>query len=489
MLLATGLVLAGGAGAAEYQPNWDSLDSRPIPGWFKDAKFGIFIHWGVYAVPAFAPKGNYAEWYWNRLGTGTGGIESAKETNETLEYHKKTYGSNFVYQDFVPMFKAQMFDPAHWAKVFRQAGAKYVVMTSKHHDGFCMFKSAEANRSWGRPWNSVDVGPQRDLLGDLGEAVRAEGLRMGFYYSLYEWYNPLWRTDQEVFITEHMIPQFKDVVTRYKPSIIFSDGEWDLPAETWRSPALLAWLFNESPVKNEVVVNDRWGKNTRHRHGDYYTTEYGTGMEGTDHAWEENRGMGHSYGFNRNETLEDYRTGRELTLMLIDLVSRGGNLLLNVGPHADGRIPVIMEERLLEIGRWLDLNGEAIYSTRPWRKNRQWSEGEIPKVEYGGTFRVKYDINEVTGLPHNGRAVIEAFFTAKEDTLYAITPRWPDEELILHEVHTTPDTRISLLGFDGLVSWESRDENLVIKRPNPNALSTPSLREQPAFTFKITKVQ
>ena len=140
----------------------------------------------------------------------------------------------------------------------------------------------------------MEVGPKRDLLGDLTTEVRKRGLKMGIYYSLYEWYNPLWLSDKPRYVTEHMHPQFKDVVTKYKPSIIFSDGEWDLTSAEWKSPELLAWLFNESPVRDEVVIDDRWGKDTRHKHGGYFTTEYTAGLEGSTHPWEESRGMGFS---------------------------------------------------------------------------------------------------------------------------------------------------------------------------------------------------
>jgi alpha-L-fucosidase len=137
-----------------------------------------------------------------------------------------------------------MFDPDEWAAIIKQSGAKYVVLTSKHHEGFCMFQSAEANRDWGQPWNAVDIGPKRDLLGDLSTSVRKAGLKMGFYYSLYEWFNPLWLNDHKLFVDKHLFPQFKDVVTRYKPSIIFGDGEWDMTSAEWRSPELLAWLYH-----------------------------------------------------------------------------------------------------------------------------------------------------------------------------------------------------------------------------------------------------
>ena len=141
---------------------------------------------------------------------------------------------------------------------------------------------SEASKTWGRPWNAVEIGPKRDLLGDLTTAVRAKGLKMGIYYSLYEWYNPLYLSDKPRYVSEHMTPQFKDVVTHYKPSIIFSDGEWEMASADWQTESLLAWLYNESPVKDEVVVDDRWGKDTRHKHGGYWTTEYTPGMAAMD---------------------------------------------------------------------------------------------------------------------------------------------------------------------------------------------------------------
>src|SRR5256884_3990929 len=194
-------------------------------------------------------------------------------------------------------------------------------ISSKHHEGFALWPSKEASATWGRPWNAVEIGPKRDLLGDLTDAVRRKGLRMGYYYSLYEWYNPLWLYNKPRYVTEHMFPQFKDLVTRYKPSVIFSDGEWEMSSADWHSAELLAWLFNDSSAKDEVVINDRWGSDTRHKHGGYWTTEYTAGMSGIDHPWEENRGMGVSYGYNRAEGLNVYHTARELALILVDTVS------------------------------------------------------------------------------------------------------------------------------------------------------------------------
>jgi alpha-L-fucosidase len=191
----------------------------------------------------------------------------------------------------------------------------------------------------------------------------------------------------------------------------------------------LARLFNESPVKDEVAIDDRWGKDTRHKHGGYYTTEYTSGMQQDAHPWEESRGMGYSYGYNRNEKIDDYRTERELLMMLIDIVSRGGNLLLDIGPTADGRIPVIMEQRLLQIGDWLKVNGEAIYGTHARKATRQWSTGTAPKLEEK-QFMSDYPIGSLVDTPPAGNARVDAFYTAKGDAVYAILPRRPVKEIV-----------------------------------------------------------
>ena len=480
------LALCGTALAQPYQPDWQSLDRRPTPAWFGDAKFGIFIHWGVYSVPAYAPvipgKLAYAEWYWNAMTQG----QQAGATNPvhtgTWAYHQKQYGTDFHYQSFAPQFRAELFDPDHWADVFARSGAKYVVLTSKHHEGFALWPSREASATWRRPWNATEIGPKRDLLGDLSDAVRKRSLKMGYYYSLYEWYNPLYLYDKPRYMKEHMVPQFKDLVSTYKPAIIFSDGEWDLPSSEWRSPELLAWLFNESPVKDDVVVNDRWGKDTRHKHGGYWTTGYTPGMSGNEHAWEESRGMGFSYGYNRAERLEHYHTGRQLLTMLVDIVSRGGNLLLDIGPDADGTIPVVMEERLVEMGHWLAVNGDAIYGTKPWKVPQQWSAGERPKIDYDAEFETAYDVTALVEKPAPGKAGIDAFFTAKGNDVYAILPRWPGKQLRLTEGGLKPKA-ITLLGATPPLKWKAAGATVVVDLPDlPD-----SLLGQPLWVLKISQ--
>jgi alpha-L-fucosidase len=455
--------------AGPYESRWESLDKRPLPGWFNEAKFGVFICWGPYSVPSWAPKGTYAECY---------GDEMRQKGSPTHQFHLKNYGADFKYEQFGPMLKGELWDPDSWADLIARSGAKYVVFTSNYHDGYCTWPSP-----YHKGWNSVDVGPKRDVLGELTAAVRKRNVKMGIYYSLYECYHPLWQSDRKRFVDEHLFPQFKDVVTRYQPAVVFSDGEWDMDSKDWKTEHLLAWLFNESSCRNEVVVNDRWGKDCRHKHGGYWTTEYAAGLKDASHAWEENRGMGFSYGCNRAERIDDYKTARELILILCDLVSRGGNFLLDIGPQGDGTIPVIMEQRLLEIGDWLKVNGEAIYGTRYAGHDCQWSEGKRPRQQFG-EFMVKYDLIEQVGQrPKGGVAVKQAFFTKKPGALYAITPGWPGKDLVLRDLRMPAEAVVTMLGVPGTLKYRTEGSALVITLPDLGPDEAPCRH---AFAFKIT---
>ncbi|MBC7901953.1 MAG: alpha-L-fucosidase, partial [Gemmatimonadaceae bacterium] len=329
--------------AQSYQPSWESLDSRPVPQWFRDSKFGIFIHWGVYSVPGWSPKGTYSEWYQNGLNNG----DTAR-----IRFHKNKFG-DLTYYQLADQFKAELFNPDEWASLFEQSGAKYIVLTSKHHDGFCLWPDQQSAKAWGMPWNSVVAGPKRDLLGELFRAVRKTSVRPGMYYSLYEWFNPIWKADKSKYAIEHAWPQMKDLINNYKPDVFWTDGDWDASAETWKSQEFLSWLYNESPVKGSVVTYDRWGSGVRFKHGQVYTPEYQPNLDFEDNYWEESRGIGHSYGYNREEDGWDYNSSQSLVLALVDKVSRGGNFLLDIGPDEHGKIPPIMQERLLDIGKWM----------------------------------------------------------------------------------------------------------------------------------------
>ncbi len=467
------------AAETKAEAAWEAIDGRPTPGWWRDAKFGIFIHWGAYSVPAYSKVGHYSEWYWQDLrNTRRNGHELVKG------FHDRVYGNKFTYPDFVPHFKCELFDPDQWARTFADSGAKYVVLTSKHHDGYCLWPSKEADKSWGRPWCSTNSGPGRDLLGELTTAVRKTDVKMGIYYSLYEWFNPLYNADVNTFVDQHLVPQFKDVVNKYQPAVIFSDGEWDHPAAVWKSADLLTWLFNESPCKDEVVINDRWGKGDRHKHGGYYTTEYGAGLPNADNPWEENRGMAHSFGYSRTERFADYNSTETLLLMLIDIVSRGGNFLLDIGPTADGRIPPLMEERLIEIGDWLEVNGEAIYGTTTHRETCQWTAGTVQQLGKG-SYKVRYDVIKFLKSPDEGMARKEALFTRKGNTLYAICAMLPDEQLVLRGIRASDEATVTMLGGDNL-DWRQSDEDLIITMPRLNPSKMPCRH---AWTFKVSEVE
>ncbi|MBL7739682.1 MAG: alpha-L-fucosidase [Chitinophagaceae bacterium] len=465
-----------------YLPSWESLDKRPTPMWFKDAKFGIFIHWGAYAVPGWSTKGNYAEWYQYGLQT----TDSAR-----MRFHKAKFGDRSYY-DLAHDFKAELFNPDEWARLFEQSGAKYIVLTSKHHDGFTLWPSKEADKTWGFKWNAWDIGPKRDLLGDLFKAVRKTSVHAGMYYSLYEWFNPLWKNDPKRFVEEHTWPQMKDLIHAYQPDVFWTDGDWDAPAETWKSQEFLAWLYNESPVKDKVVVNDRWGSGIRFKHGGIFTPEYQPDLDFEDHYWEESRGMGYSYGYNREEDAWDYNSTQSLVIALVDKVSRGGNFLLDIGPDEHGKIPPIMQERLLEIGEWLKINGEAIYGTSRWKIPVQWSEGRRDykgsNEHIAGDWKTGGDIMlKLTVDPDPGYAVKEVFYTYHytNQSLYAIFPKYPDNrKLVLRKMQLPSGTRIRFLSTKEELSWQQAGENVEISLPefNPN-----KIKPQYAFAVKIEK--
>lgn len=472
ILLPLALVASITAMAQPFQPEWSSLNTRPVPAWFRDAKFGIFIHWGVYAVPGYTTKGGYAEWYQHGLETG----DSARK-----EYHRKRFG-NLTYYDLADQFKAELYNPDEWARLFEKSGAKYMVLTSKHHDGYALWPNNDASRTWGRGWNSLVTGPRRDLLGDLFRAVRKTSVRAGMYYSLYEWFNPLWKSDQEKYVSTHVWPQMKELINNYQPDVFWTDGDWDASDATWKSKEFLAWMYNESPVKDKVVTYDRWGSGIRFKQGAVFTPEYQPELDFDQHYWEESRGMGYSYGYNREEDAWDYNSAQSLIYHLIDKVSRGGNFLLDIGPDAHGKIPPIMQERLLDIGKWLSANGEAIYGTERWKYTCQWSAGKRDyKAKKGEDFMLKLTVDAAPGY-----ATKEVFYTYKsaQQLLYAILPRYPaDGKIVLKNLGpTVPLKKITLLATGAVLPATLQGNDVVIQLPafDPNVFSTAS-----AYVIKI----
>ncbi|MFN9665595.1 MAG: alpha-L-fucosidase [Bacteroidota bacterium] len=472
ILFSLALLTAITGAAQPYLPEWSSLNTRPVPGWFKDAKFGIFIHWGVYAVPGYTTKGGYAEWYQHGLENG----DSARK-----EYHRKRFG-NLTYYDLADQFKAELYNPDEWARLFEKSGAKYIVLTSKHHDGYALWPNNDASRSWGRGWNSLVTGPRRDLLGDLFRAVRKTSVRAGMYYSLFEWFNPLWKSDPDKYVSTHVWPQMKELINNYQPDVFWTDGDWDASDATWKSKEFLAWMYNESPVKDKVVTYDRWGSGIRFKQGAVFTPEYQPELDFDQHYWEESRGMGYSYGYNREEDAWDYNSSQSLIYHLIDKVSRGGNFLLDIGPDEHGKIPPIMQERLLDIGKWLSVNGEAIYGTERWKYTCQWSAGKRDyKAKKGEDFMLKLTVD-----PAPDCATKEVFYTYRsaQQQLYAILPRYPsDGKIVLKNLGpTVPLKKITLLATGTTLPATLPGNDVVIQLPpfDPNVFSTSS-----AYVIKI----
>ncbi|CAG2106377.1 unnamed protein product [Medioppia subpectinata] len=424
----------------KYAPNWDSIDARPLPHWYDEAKVGIFIHWGVFSVPSFG-----SEWFWWRW-RGT----HDKACNDFMA---RNYKPRFTYADFAHQFTAEFYEPNHWAEIFKASGAKYVVLTAKHHEGYTLWPSKTSFN-----WNSVDIGPNRDLLGDLATAVRKAGLRFGAYHSWFEWFNPLYNDDKNNkwstrrFVQFKARPELEELVNTYKPEVIWSDGDWEAPDTYWNSTDFLVWLYNESPVKDTVVVNDRWGAGTGCKHGGYFSCDdrYNPGVL-QRHKWENAMTLDKSsWGFRRDAQLSDYLTTHQLVTTLAQTVSCGGNLLINIGPTHDGRVAPIFEERLRALGAWLAVNGESIYATTPWKHQ-------------------------------NDTIAKNVWYTQKAQSVYAIALDWPQtNQLTLGAVDTKIVDTIQLLGAKGHLVFKESGASTVVTFPQ---LSPGSLSQ--AFVLKI----
>lgn len=357
--------------------------------------------------------------------------KSMKE--DAYNYHRRKYGPNFAYDDFIPMFKAKKYDPVAWARLFKKAGAKYVVLTAKHGDEFALWPSRYTNR------NAGDMGPHRDLVGELTRAVRNEGLKMGFYHNTtYSFWDERYPKAEGM---KYMNNSIKELVDRYHPSILWGDV-WTGPVKDssgqplgavhWNSKELLAYFYNHSEHPDQVVANDRWGidKNGKHR-GDYHTPEGKLIEEISQKKWETCNSLDpHSWGYNARCKEEEYMTVKEAVHYLVDIVSKNGNFLLNIGPRADGTIPELMKKRLLGIGRWLAVNGEAIYGT-----------------DYCHSF---------------GECNIR--FTRKgNNVLYAIALDWPGNLLhikSLPELQESNIKAVKMLGIDKELEWSRDREGL-----------------------------
>ncbi len=459
-----GITVPGDSSAGEkshYEPTTESLRKHKAPQWFEDAKFGIFVHWGVYAVPA------YHEWYitfmspMSSFGPNLGGppytakrghlsedVFKANTLEDAVRYHLENYGPDFAYDDFIPMFKAEKYDPQGWAELFRKSGAKYVVLTARHGDEFALWPTKLTKR------NAIEMGPHRDLAGDLTKAVCAAGLKMGFYHNTtYSFWDPRFPGRDWV---RFMNDSIKELIDLYHPSLLWGDvqtasvsGEDGkrLGADYWGGKEVLAYFYNHAADPSEVVANDRWGQlHDGTFLGDYETPERSRMQDISEKKWETCDSLDPiSWGYNRRLKDYEYMTANQLVDYLVDVVSKNGNLLINVGPRADGTIPDVMRETLEGTGEWLQVNGEAIYGTRPW------------KIFRDGDVR----------------------FTRKGNTLYAISLEWPEGELALRSLADVDVARVEMLGLALQPQWKKSPQGVTIKMPDKKPCRY-------AYTFKIT---
>jgi alpha-L-fucosidase len=442
----------------DYQPTTESLDKHQVPQWFNDAKLGFFIHWGAFSVPAWAPVGNYAEWY---------GREMNNVGSPTYNHHKEVYGENYPYDQFIEDWKPTKFDPNQWIKLFEKGGAKYFVMVSKHHDGVALWDTATSDR------NTVALGPHRDFVKELFDAAKKSPLKTGVYYSMPEWYHPNYSlgsgfpggpphnpyTGEEVpytgykpindYVMDHQYPQMVELVQKFDPDVIWCDI-----GGPNNSDQFMAYYYNQAknrPVPKDVVVDNRCGNS----HYDFTTPEYSVEPNINPSKWEATRGIGYSFGYNQQEGVNDYLSADQLIDSFTDIVSKNGNLLLNIGPKADGSIPDIQAQRIRALGQWLKINGEGIYGTTYWNH----AEDEASNVP------VRY--------------------TVKGGALYATALQWPGKELVLSGDLPLSDTsQIALLGSDGQpLQWRRDGDKVRVTMPAAGSDATESKN---AFMFKVT---
>ncbi len=461
-------------GEGPYKADWSSLMNAPVPEWFSKRKLGIFIHWGVYSVPA-----NSNEWYSRNMYI---------KGDNAYEHHLKTYGAHkdFGYKDFIPMFKAEQFDASQWMRLFKDAGAGYVFPVAEHHDGFQMYASDLSD------WNAAEMGPKRDVLSELKAAAQEQDIKFcASSHRAEHWFfmshgrdfdsdirEPLNKGDfywpampepdhqsltSEPYPTEEYLNDWlartAELILNYRPRLLYFD--WWLQHEAFKPylKKLAAFYYN---------CGKQWGEDVMicYKHD---AMMFGTGIvdverggfaEAKPYAWQTDTAVARNswcYTHSLN-----YKSSAEIVCTLADVVSKGGNLLLNVGPRADGVIPDGDRKILEDLGAWMRINGEAIHGCRPWRK---WQEG--PTVSTDGQFQ---DREAKQFTPHDFR------FTINNGTLYAIALACPtDGQFTIKALADSPDMNapefhgiiesVEILGCDKCVTWQKDFGGLHISAP------------------------
>lgn len=467
----------------QYEEDWESIRKYyRVPEWFRDVKFGIFLHWGPYAVPAYSsekyPKGIYQEGW-------------RKNWDEhPYSYHRETYGdpSEFGYKDLIPMFKAENYDPAEWAALFKKGGARYVVPVAEHHDGYAMYASNHTR------WNAKDTGPMKDVMRMLKAAVEAEGMKFGVstHYALNRVYyskkDPNWDTNDPEFydlywkpvekdalpsqeFLDHWWDRTTDIIDQYEPDLLWFDFGFDKPGFEVMHKKMLAYYYNKGLEWNKGVVFQDKNMKSKSFPEDLIVLDIERGrMDSTyKYPWQTDSSIGEtSWGYVKNEK---YKSWDYLLDELIDIVSKNGCLLLNIGPKADGTIPEEARHILLNMGEWLAINGEAIYETRPWD-----TYGEGPTKVSSGHHSEKS--NKESG-PEDIR------FTVKGGVLYATALGWPEdgrftiESLAKDNPYDKRKIRsVEMISGKNSINWEQNEETLIIEVAGEKPCEA-------AYSFKI----
>ena len=455
-----------------FRPDWESLQKYEAPEWYKDAKFGIFIHWGVYSVPAF---GN--EWYPRSMYSAG---------SDEYKHHIATYGAQdkFGYKDFIPMFKTADFDAAAWAQLFKKSGAKYVVPVAEHHDGFAMYDSGVSD------WTAAKLGPHRDIIGELAGAVRAQGLHFGVsshrvehnfflgvgrtiasdvndpqYAALYGPAHPWLAAPRGTPVSndftyvstawaDDWLARGAELVEKYHPDIVYFDWWIGQPSIRPNLTRFAAFYYNRSLEYGDYVGVINYKDYAMQEHAAVLDLERGQLGEIRPLAWQTDTSISNkSWGYIKDDT---FKSPEFVVHQLIDIVSKNGNLLLNIGPKSDGTIPDEVQKVLLDIGSWLNVNGEAIYGTRAWR-----IYGEGPTKVASGSF---HDTDTAHYTPDDFR------FTTKGEALYVIGLGWPaNAQAVIHALAQATSSEhvqsVALLGSDAKLQFEQSRDGLRVRLP------------------------
>ncbi|MFC2124638.1 alpha-L-fucosidase [Bacteroidota bacterium] len=448
----------------KYEPSWKSLEQYTYPEWFRDVKLGVFIHWGVYSVPAY---GN--EWYPRNMYRDEKGNKQKE-----FAHHHDTWGDQgeFGYKDFIPMFTAENFDANAWIDLFKKAGVKYVVPVAEHHDGFPLYDCSYTN------WNAVNMGPKRNVIAELKQASEVAGMKFGVsthrafnwsYYTFKEGFDTMDPENVGLYGTPHgpLEPvsldfltdwhgRTKEIIDKFHPDVLWFDFGWHRDEFAPYRPLVTSYYYNQA---------EKWGKEVVLQYKDkvpegiaVLDVERGKLSNIHPYPWQTDTSIGRkSWGFINNE---DNKSANEVLDVFIDIVSKNGCLLINVGPKPDGTIPDEQKKVLIEIGKWMDINGEAIYETRPWKI---FGEGPTRMNEEGGFSEMK---NTQEFSPEDIR------FTAKGEILYAIGLDWPGTSVTIKSLGTNeeyidkPVNSVSLIGYKETIKFEQTTEGLRIELPS-----------------------